>query len=72
MSLSVGQVLEQYQVYADSVLGTQGNGRPNVRDLVKVSSRLCVKTNKSLVYELKKMFQFIAASAKHLPLREWK
>uniref|UniRef100_A0A1J3HAQ9 tRNA-dihydrouridine synthase A n=1 Tax=Noccaea caerulescens TaxID=107243 RepID=A0A1J3HAQ9_NOCCA len=29
------QVLEQYQVYADSVLGTQGNGRPNVRDLVK-------------------------------------
>ncbi|XP_010413133.1 PREDICTED: uncharacterized protein LOC104699521 isoform X1 [Camelina sativa] len=29
------QVLEQYQVYGDSVLGTHGNGRPNVRDLVK-------------------------------------
>ena len=54
--LSVGQVLEQYQVYADSVLGTQGNGRPNVRDLVKVSSRLCVKTNTSLVCELKKCY----------------
>ncbi|CAF2064022.1 unnamed protein product [Brassica napus] len=50
------QVLEQYQVYADSVLGTQGNGRPNVRDLVKVSSRLCVKTNTSLVCELKKCY----------------
>jgi tRNA-dihydrouridine synthase A len=30
------QVLEQYQVYGDSVLGTHGNGRPKVRDLVKV------------------------------------
>ncbi|KAF2592209.1 hypothetical protein F2Q70_00045247 [Brassica cretica] len=34
-SLTRRQVLEQYQVYTDSVLGTQGNGRPNVRDLVK-------------------------------------
>ncbi|KAK6933818.1 DUS-like, FMN-binding domain [Dillenia turbinata] len=29
------QVLEQYEAYADSVLGTYGNGRPNIRDLVK-------------------------------------
>uniref|UniRef100_A0A7N0VDS1 tRNA-dihydrouridine synthase n=2 Tax=Kalanchoe fedtschenkoi TaxID=63787 RepID=A0A7N0VDS1_KALFE len=29
------QVLEKYQLYADSVLGKQGPNRPNVRDLVK-------------------------------------
>ncbi|XP_010545132.1 PREDICTED: uncharacterized protein LOC104817580 [Tarenaya hassleriana] len=29
------QVLEQYHVYGDSVIGTHGNGRPNVRDVVK-------------------------------------
>lgn len=39
--VGVGQVLEQYQEYGDSVLGTHGNGRPNVRDLVKVESGRC-------------------------------
>ncbi|KAL8155050.1 uncharacterized protein LOC141661692 [Apium graveolens] len=29
------QVLEQYQEYGDSVLGKQGNNRPNIRDIVK-------------------------------------
>ncbi|KAJ8748832.1 hypothetical protein K2173_011391 [Erythroxylum novogranatense] len=29
------QVLEKYQVYGDSVLGINGNNRPNVRDVVK-------------------------------------
>ncbi|XP_010695132.2 uncharacterized protein LOC104907829 isoform X1 [Beta vulgaris subsp. vulgaris] len=29
------QVLHKYQEYADSVLGKQGNNRPNIRDLVK-------------------------------------
>ncbi|XP_061968201.1 uncharacterized protein LOC133691492 isoform X3 [Populus nigra] len=29
------QVLEQYQVYGDAVLGTYGNSRPNIRDLIK-------------------------------------
>ncbi|KAJ9558327.1 hypothetical protein OSB04_012941 [Centaurea solstitialis] len=29
------QVLEKYQVYADSVLGIYGNGKPGLRDLVK-------------------------------------
>ncbi|XP_020532900.1 tRNA-dihydrouridine(20/20a) synthase isoform X2 [Jatropha curcas] len=29
------QVLEQYQAYGDAVLGTYGNNRPNVRDVVK-------------------------------------
>ncbi|EEF44623.1 tRNA-dihydrouridine(20/20a) synthase isoform X2 [Ricinus communis] len=29
------QVLEQYQAYADAILGTYGNNRPNVRDVVK-------------------------------------
>ncbi|XP_044487729.1 tRNA-dihydrouridine(20/20a) synthase-like isoform X2 [Mangifera indica] len=29
------QVLEQYQVYGDSILGTYGNNRPNVRDVMK-------------------------------------
>lgn len=30
------QVLEQYQVYGDAVLGTYGNNRPNIRELIKV------------------------------------
>ncbi|KAJ6315489.1 hypothetical protein OIU78_018879 [Salix suchowensis] len=29
------QVLEQYQIYGDAVLGTFGNSRPNIRDLIK-------------------------------------
>ncbi|XP_057978613.1 uncharacterized protein LOC131165019 isoform X1 [Malania oleifera] len=29
------QVLEQYQIYGDSILGTYGSNRPNVRDVVK-------------------------------------
>ncbi|KAL8171487.1 hypothetical protein V2J09_023291 [Rumex salicifolius] len=29
------EVLEAYQVYGDSVVGTYGNGRPNIRDVVK-------------------------------------
>ncbi|KAK3030787.1 hypothetical protein RJ639_035452 [Escallonia herrerae] len=33
--LSRRQVLEQYQVYGDSILGKYGPNRPNVRDVVK-------------------------------------
>ncbi|CAK7330875.1 unnamed protein product [Dovyalis caffra] len=29
------QVLEQYQVYGDAVMGTYGNNRPNMRELIK-------------------------------------
>ncbi|XP_024463862.2 uncharacterized protein LOC7482287 isoform X1 [Populus trichocarpa] len=29
------QVLEQYQVYGDAVLGTYGNNRPNMRELIR-------------------------------------
>ncbi|KAG8646292.1 tRNA-dihydrouridine(20/20a) synthase isoform X2 [Manihot esculenta] len=29
------QVLEQYQIYGDGILGTYGNNRPNVRDVIK-------------------------------------
>nr|GEV03557.1 tRNA-dihydrouridine(20/20a) synthase-like isoform X1 [Tanacetum cinerariifolium] len=29
------QVLEKYQVYADSVIGIYGNGKPSLRDIVK-------------------------------------
>ncbi|CAN0864704.1 tRNA-dihydrouridine(20/20a) synthase [Linum grandiflorum] len=29
------QVLEQYQVYADSIIGTYGNNRPSIRDVMK-------------------------------------
>lgn len=30
------KVLEQYQIYGDGILGTYGNNRPNVRDVIKV------------------------------------
>ncbi|CAI0393855.1 unnamed protein product [Linum tenue] len=29
------QILEKYQVYGDAILGTYGNDRPNVRDVIK-------------------------------------
>ncbi|KAJ4833344.1 hypothetical protein Tsubulata_000569 [Turnera subulata] len=29
------QVLEKYQVYGDGVLGTYGNGRPNIREVIR-------------------------------------
>ncbi|KAJ4711610.1 tRNA-dihydrouridine synthase [Melia azedarach] len=29
------QVLEQYQIYGDAILGTYGNNKPNVRDVMK-------------------------------------
>ncbi|XP_050210036.1 uncharacterized protein LOC126660521 isoform X2 [Mercurialis annua] len=34
-SLTRRQILEQYQAYGDAILGTYGNNRPNVRDVVK-------------------------------------
>nr|KAJ0224875.1 hypothetical protein LSAT_V11C100042270 [Lactuca sativa] len=33
------QVLEKYQVYADSVIGMYGNSKPSLRDLVKVKKK---------------------------------
>ncbi|CAN0864706.1 tRNA-dihydrouridine(20/20a) synthase [Linum grandiflorum] len=50
------QVLEQYQVYADSIIGTYGNNRPSIRDVMKVNCYLYFRSAKLLK---KKNYTFV-------------
>ncbi|KAA8515670.1 hypothetical protein F0562_018719 [Nyssa sinensis] len=47
------QVLEQYQVYGDSVLGKYGSNRPNIRDVAKVGYNFLILFGKTFYFSLR-------------------